>query len=202
MEYRNPARLLALLVLFGASALNAAESLRIYRYTDNNGLVSFNSSVPPQFAKNGYTILDTKGKVLQVVPRTPSRAELVAHSGDYEQQRRNEEARIARKEADSVLLRLYRSPEDIERKRDLNLAEYDQQIADMTVELAELDAEIAQLDPATASSKLADRQGKRDDLDTELLTLTAKRENAAYGFKEDLERLRHLQGLSKNTAAN
>ncbi len=202
MEYRKPARLLVLSVLLGASSLHAAESLRIYRYTDNNGLVSFNSSVPPQFAKNGYTILDTKGRVLQVIPRTPSRAELVAHSVDYEQQRRDEEARTARKEADMVLLRLYRSPEDIERKRDLNLAVLDEQIADMTIQLAQLDDDIARIDSGTAGSKLADRRAKRDDLDTELLTLLAKRENAAYGFKEDIERLRYLQGSAKNTAAN
>jgi hypothetical protein len=202
MEYRKHARLLVLLPIFCASALNAAESPRIYRYVDNNGQKAFNSVVPPEFAKNGYTILDQKGRVLKEVPPARTREESAEQTAQREQQREAEEARIARQEQDNILLRVYRTPADIERKRDLSLAEFDTQIAAKTAELEQLDAEIAQFEQQPDSAEVTKLKYERDDVDTELLTLTAKREQAAYGFEEDIERLRYLQRPTKNTAAN
>src|SRR5687768_13198355 len=202
MEYRKYANWFVLLLLLGTSALHAAESPRVYRYVDDNGQMAFNSVVPPEFAKNGYTILDQKGRVLKEVPPVRTRDESAEQTAQRERQLKAEEARIARKEADNILLRVYRSPADIERKRDLNLAEFDTQIATKTAELEQLDMEIARFEQEGDSAKLLKLQEDRDDLDTELLTLSAKRENAAYGFEEDIERLRYLQGSTKNTAAN
>ena len=200
MESRKHTRLLVLLLLLGAGTLDAAESARIYRYVDNNGQTSFNSFVPPEFAKNGYAILDQKGRVLQEIPRTRTREELASQTAEQEQQLLEEEARVAQKEADGVLLRVYRSPEDLEHKRDLGLAEFDTQIATLTARLEQLDTAMAEL--AQDSDELAEQLSEREDLETELLTITAKRENAAYGFEEDIKRLRYLQGAPKNTAAN
>ena len=200
MESRKHTRLLVLLLLFGAGTLDAAESARIYRYVDNNGQTAFNSFVPPEFAKNGYAILDQKGRVLQKIPRTRTREELASQTAEQEQQLLEEEARVAQKEADGVLLRVYRSPEDLEHKRDLGLAEFDTQIATLTARLEQLDTAMAEL--AQDGDELAEQLSEREDLETELLTITAKRENAAYGYEEDIKRLRYLQGAPKNTAAN
>ncbi|MES2624077.1 MAG: hypothetical protein V4628_02245 [Pseudomonadota bacterium] len=200
MGYCKHIQLLGILLL--ATNELYADSLRIYRYVDNNGQTAFNSSIPADSAKNGYTILNTKGDVLEVVPPTSTNAELTVLSADQEQQRQEAEARLARKEADRALLRLYHTPADLERKRDFHLAELDMQIADRTAELAELDAVISELEQQPESSELARKQSERDKLDTELLTLGAKRDNEAFGFQEDIERLRYLQGLTENTAAN
>ncbi len=99
-----------------------------------------------------------------------------------------------------MLLSLYPTPEDIEHRRDASLEEFDAEIAAKTAELEQLDTEITQLEPGTAERTKHLRE--RDELDTALLTLTAKKENAAYGFKEDIERLRYLQKIAKDTAAN
>ena len=201
MEYRNHLRLLVLLLALGAGGLGAAEA-RIYRYLDNNGKTAFNSFIPPEFAKNGYSILNQKGQVLETVAPTLTREVLATQSAEQEKLREQQEALRAQKEADNILLRLYRAPEDIEHKRDLTLAEFDMQIADLASRLKEMDAELAQLEQNGEDAEIAKHQSERDDIDTELLTLTAKRENAAFGFAEDIERLRYLQGLAKNTAAN
>jgi len=71
----------------------------------------------------------------------------------------------------------------------------------MTAKLAQLDARIAELEREADSAELADQQAERQELDSELLTLVAKRENAAYGFELDIKRLGELQGLTKNAAA-
>lgn len=200
MEYRKSANLLVLLLLLGTGALQAAESGRIYRYVDNNGKTAFNSYIPADFVKNGYAILNHKGQLLEEFPPQLTREDRAALTAEQEQQRLQEEARNARKEADSILLRVYRTPEDIERKRDLNLAELDREIATKTTELGQLDAALTQLEQGSA--EFVKRTQEREELDTELLTLTAKRVNAAYGFEEDIERLRYLQRSAKDTAAN
>ena len=201
MEYCKQTRLLLLLLLLGTSGLDAAESVRIYRYIDNDGQVVFNSFIPADTLKNGYTVLDDKGRILEVIPRTLTQEELAALTVEQEKQRREEAARIAQVEADNILLRVYRNPADIERKRDLSLAEFDTRITDMTAKLAQLDARIAELEREADSAELADQQAERQELDSELLTLVAKRENAAYGFELDIKRLGELQGLTKNAAA-
>jgi hypothetical protein len=200
MEFHKPARFLAALLLIGITALCAAQSLRIYRYTDDKGQTAFNSYIPAEFVKNGYAILNDRGQVLEEFPPILSREAVAAESAEQEQQRLEAEARIARKEADEMLLRLYPTPKDIEQRRDVSLGEFDAEISAKTIELEQLDAEIAQLEPGNAER--AKRLKVRDELDTALLTLAAKKENAAYGFKEDIERLRYLQKTAKDTAAN
>jgi hypothetical protein len=199
MEYHKPASFLAALLLIGTTTLYAAESGRIYRYTDDKGQTAFNSYIPAEFVKNGYAILNHRGRVLEEFPPVLARKSPAEETAQQEQQRLEAEARVARKEADNILLRVYRSPEDIERRRDLNLSEFDSEIAAKTAALEQLDAEIAQLEPG--STALTRQKRKRDELDTEVLTLEAKRENAAYGFEEDIERLKYLQRIAKDTAA-
>src|SRR5687768_1058302 len=124
MEYR---RLLVLLLLLGTGALNAAEAPRVYRYYDDSGLLVYNSFIPAEFAKNGYTILNQKGRVLEEIPRTLTREEKVAQAAEQERKWREEEALLAQQEADNYLMRVFRTPEDIARKRDRDLAEFDVQ---------------------------------------------------------------------------
>jgi hypothetical protein len=200
MEFHKPANFLAALLLLGTATFCAAQSLRIYRYTDDKGQTAFNSYIPAEFVKNGYAILNDRGRVLEEFPPILSREALAIETAEQEQQRLEAEARVARKEADDILLRLYPTPKDIEHRRDVALGEFDLEIAAKTTELEQLDAEIAQLEPG--SPERAKQLRQRDDLDTALLTLAAKKENAAYGFKEDIERLKYLQRIAKDTAAN
>lgn len=200
MGHHKPASLLAALLLMGTATLYAAESLRIYRYTDDKGRTAFNSYIPAEFVKNGYAILNDKGRVLEEFPPILSKKVSAEETGEQEQERLEAEARLARKEADEILLRIYRTPEDIERRRDVSMAEFDTEIAAVTDELEQLDLEIAALEQGDA--KLPRKLDQREKLDTELLTLMAKRENAAYGFEEDIERLKYLQRVAKDTAAN
>ena len=197
MEYHKAANLLALLLLLGTGALHAAESGRIYRYIDDKGQTAFNSYIPAEFVKNGYAILNHKGELLEEFPPQLTRENLSVPTAEEQRQREQEEAR---EEADNILLRMYPTPEDIQRKRDHRLAELDTEIASKAAELEELDNDMARLE--RGSAEFARQMEEREQLDTELLTLTAKRENAAYGFNEDIERLKYLQRSAKDTAAN
>jgi hypothetical protein len=197
MEYHKAANLLALLLLLGTGALHAAESGRIYRYIDDKGHTAFNSFIPAEFVKNGYAILNHKGQLLEEFPPQLTREDLSVQNTEEQYQRQRDQAR---QEADNMLLRLYRTPEDIERRRDLHLNELDTEIAAKVAELAQLNLELAEIE--LDSAEFAKQMKARVAIDTEVLTLTAKRENAAYGFKEDIERLKYLQRRAKDTAAN
>lgn len=200
MGHHKFASLLTALLLMGTAASYAAESLRIYRYTDDKGQTAYNSYIPAEFVKNGYAILNDRGRVLEEFPPILSKKASAEETRQQVQERLEAEARVARKEADDILLRIYRTPQDIERRRDISMAEFDTEIAAITTELEQLDAEIAGLEHG--DTRLTRKQDQREKLDTELLTLVAKRENAAYGFEEDIERLRYLQRIAKDTAAN
>src|SRR5688500_5203961 len=169
MEYRKPVRgtrsltsLLALMLVLGTCSLNAAEATRIYRYYDNDGKLVYNSFIPAEFVRNGYTILNQKGSVLDEIPRTLTPEEMAEQIAERAKTRQQEEARIARQEADLVLLRVYRTPEDIQRKRDLSLADFDAQISATTAELERLDVAIAQFGQDTDSTELAELQTQRE----------------------------------------
>ena len=58
----------------------------LYRYTDDNGVVVLDRQVPPRFIANGYEVLDSHGRVKQVIPPAPTVEE-------REAQRREQEAR-------------------------------------------------------------------------------------------------------------
>ena len=41
---------------------------KLYRYRDAKGMVVIDDAVPPQFARNGYEVLNSSGQVIEVVP--------------------------------------------------------------------------------------------------------------------------------------
>ena len=81
---------------------NAADT---YRYlNEKNVPVLDRQGVPPQFIEKGYQVLNDQGMVIKVVPPAPSEAE---------RKRLLEEK--ARASTDNQLLRLYSTPQDIDR---------------------------------------------------------------------------------------
>ena len=94
---------LALVLL---SPLSVAEEL--YRYVDNNGVVVLDRQVPPQFVGNGYEVLDSNGRVKQVIPAAPTPEEREARRLALEAQKKQDAE-------DATLLRLYSSLADLDR---------------------------------------------------------------------------------------
>lgn len=171
----------------------------IYRYEDSSGRTVFNATIPPEFVSKGYTVLNSRGQVVQVVPPAPSAEEVAVLRAEAEARRRQQEA-------DALLLRLYRSPEEVERKRDERLTQLDTQIAGLNVTITKLDGEIADLEAiferlqaaeiepspeevASLASKRADRErfsAQREAAESEKLQVAADSER-------DIARLRELQ---------
>lgn len=98
-------------------------SQKLYRYRDAKGVVVINDAVPPQFARNGYEILNSSGQVLEVVPRQLTADEL-ANLSDEEKAKRDSKAREEKQQAyDETLLLRYSDVADIEAARERGLKE-------------------------------------------------------------------------------
>ncbi|MES2606259.1 MAG: DUF4124 domain-containing protein, partial [Pseudomonadota bacterium] len=122
-----------------------AMAANIYRYMDENGRTVFNSFIPPEYVKNGYTILNERGQVIQEVPRALTAEELAAQKAGKEVEAQVLADLIAREEADKLLIRLFRAPEEIERKRDNSLDQLQTQRDLVLLNMSKTDEEIARL---------------------------------------------------------
>jgi hypothetical protein len=180
-----------LLSLAGLAAPAAAQN--IYRYEDASGRTVFNATIPPEYVSKGYTILNSRGQVVQVVPPAPTAEEIAAR-------RAEEEARRKQMEADALLLRLYRSPEEIERKRDERLMQLDTQIAGLNVTLAKLEGEIAELDAVFERLAAAQLEPSAEEL-ASLAAKQADRERfAAQREAAEREKLQVVADAERDSA--
>jgi hypothetical protein len=189
-------------------------SANTYRYIDDRGRTVHGSTVPPQFVKNGYEVLNDNGQVIQVVPRALSAEERAAQESVRAQQLAEEAALREQQEADSLLMRLYRSPEDIERKRDERVVLLDGQLTAVVAALVKLEAEVTttqesidrltaagnQIPPQTQET-LRIRQQERDRMLAQRDRLVSDKAAAAAEAERDMKRLSELMGLSEEPAA-
>jgi hypothetical protein len=117
-------------------------------------------------------------------------------------------------EADSLLMRLYRSPDEIARKRDERLVLIDGQLTALLASLEKTEGELA------ASKKIVDNYAKQnkeapaqtvetvriqqvevDRLTAQRMRLEGDRATAVADAQRDIKRLSELLGLPEDSAA-
>jgi hypothetical protein len=98
-----------------------ADAAQFYRWIDEQGNTNINSHIPPEFVKNGYEVIDDKGNLIKVVAPEISEEERRTR----EENRINSEMQQAR---DNELLKLYRSPDDVDRAMKTWLSRMDMEI--------------------------------------------------------------------------
>ena len=114
-------RISVLLILIGT--VLQARSDFMYRYTDSNGVMVIEYTVPPDVVRNGYEILNGDGTIYQVVPRALSKEERRdSHNEEVRRQKELKEQERQRKWDESLMLR-YSTISDIEAARERNLSE-------------------------------------------------------------------------------
>jgi hypothetical protein len=105
---------LALLCVGAWSAAGWADPPATYKWVDDQGVVHYGDSIPPQYAQKESTILNKQGVVVGHNDATKSAAELAAAQAAAE-------AAARQKQRDSFLLATYTSVKDIEQLRDERL---------------------------------------------------------------------------------
>lgn len=184
-------------LLFGLLLPVVAGAAELYRYTDDQGVtVLSRQGVPPEFIGKGYEVLNEQGRVIKVIPPAPSAEEM--------QRLLSEKARAG---SDAQLLRLYSSPEDVDRARERKLAELDGLIGVARGNLQSARTQQANLQSQAADHERAGRvvpenlltqidsqKAEQQRLQKNILRYQETRQQAEAGFAADRARLGELLG--------
>ena len=90
----------------------------MYRYTNDEGNAVVAYQVPPEHVAKGYEVLNEKGVIVDVIPRSLTEAERANMNTEERLARQAEEERKRLQEWDQSLLLRYSTVEDIEAARD------------------------------------------------------------------------------------
>jgi hypothetical protein len=99
---------------FGAPVTTGSKGAPVYRWVDENGVVHYGDSVPPQYSQQESAVLNNQGVEVGRRAAQKSSAELAEEAHQQEQQ-------TQQKQRDNFLLSTYTSVKDIEQLRDERL---------------------------------------------------------------------------------
>lgn len=112
----------------------SADSLTLYRYKNEQGVVVMHHSIPARYAQKGYEVINSSGKVLKVIPPAPNEEEIEAAS----QQRQI----LSQYE---VLKRRFSNTDEIERAKQRKLENIDTNISILKGNINNLEVRINEL---------------------------------------------------------
>jgi len=135
----------------------SADSSRLYRYKDLDGRVVLNGHLPPDVISRGYSILNSHGQVIQVVPRSLTAEELEARDGSKEERAARAQTASRQNRADQRLLTIFSAPEDAERARERKIEALDVIISINKGNIARL---LAEFDTAQGKAAAQERSGQ------------------------------------------
>ena len=188
-------RLIRCSLLLGLLLPVVASAVELYRYTDERGTtVLSRQGVPPEHIGRGYQVLNEQGRVIRVIPPAPTAEEL-----------RRMQLEKARALSDVQLLRLYSTPEDVERARQRKLAELDGLIGvargnlqSVRTQQANLQSQAAEHEragrevPAHLLAQIENQIAEQARLKSDIERYRALREQSNANFDADLDRLKQL----------
>lgn len=197
-------------LLAGLALLSgAAYSAELFRYRNSAGVVVLANTIPAEYATQGYTVIDHRGRVIRVVPRQLSEEELEVRAQEEAAEREAEEARLARRRQDEELMRLYSTPEDVERAMARKVASIQGAIDTVNANIQRLLSQKRNLQtraaeiersgqpiPETVIAGMRSVDEQIAEREREIATREAEILATREDFAEDRERLRYLLGLS------
>lgn len=195
----------------GAASKGSGE---LFRYENEDGVIVLSNSLPPKYATRGYTIIDYRGRVIRVVPRQLTEKELRQRAAAEKAEREAQAARDERRQHDEELLRLYSTPEDVERAKDRKVASIQGAIDTVQVNIQRLLAQKRNLEAKAADLERAGSaipqtlidsiQSLEDQIrakEQEIATRKQQIDATEQDYASDRERLRYLLGLSGTAAS-
>jgi uncharacterized protein DUF4124 len=155
----------------GPTAQGAGSPTQVYKWTDDKGVVHYGDSVPPEYAQDERSVLNSHGVEIGHVEGT-NNAGAVAEKA--------KQAELARQRAqhDQFLLATYVSAKDIEQLRDERLGQVDGQIRASSAYIDSLGTRMLALqDRALHFKPYSDEPNARrmpDDLAEELIRVNSE----------------------------
>jgi len=206
MGFRPRSFLLLLpLLLVGVADISAQN---LYRYRAENGVMVVDFRVPPEYADQGYEVLDENGSVVDVVPRalTPEERANVALARELEASAKAEQLRL-QKWDESLLLR-YSTIADIEDARDRSLSDLKIRVSILKSNRRSLRQQVENAQARVAATERAGAEPLQADLDNievlkrEIESTETKIEarqlqisDMTNSYQRDIERFEQLQDV-------
>lgn len=175
-----------------------AFAAQFYRWQDEDGNVYIQSYIPPEFVAGGYEIIDDNGVVIRTVAPQISEAE----------RRANEAAAISaemQRARDEELLKLYRSPADVDRAMKTWLSRMDMEVRVKRNRIRIKESEFDTLQERAANQEKAGQEVETDLLsvmktirleidqfDLEIREVELRQEESRQAFLIDRERMVEL----------
>ena len=188
----------------------AAEHQRTFRWVDDDGIVHYGDSVPPEYADAEKLVLNNHGVTVAVV-RGKKTAEEIAEENRLTEIRRQE--KLQRRQ-DQALLATYLSVEEIIMHRDRRIELFQAQsrvtelyLRNMMRRMAILREEASKFRPYSEDSdaQMIDPELAEDILDTKstikrhqanLARFREDEQNIVHRFDGDIDRFRSLKGMN------
>lgn len=148
---------LALFLVLMAGAPSGVFAAELFRYVNDDGVVVITSSLPPRYASRGYTVLDSRGRVIREVPRQLTAEEVRARQEEEAAREARQRAAERQRRQDEELLRRYGSPEAVVRARDDRVAVIEDDIAAIRTSIDRLEAQQRDLEARAADLERAGR---------------------------------------------
>jgi hypothetical protein len=196
---------------------------QLYRFVDENGVLTLSRSLPPEAAQKGYDIVDDKSiRLIERVAPAPTADELAEQKKQQQQEAEAErQAEIAAQEAekqrqkramhDRTLLTTYRDEAELIRARDTDLNYRKQQIAIHQKKLPTLEKYLLELqkeaaDKELSGGKISKNMQKRLDTTQQEITirqqaieqLQSEIKTLSENYSRDLARLHALLEARNN----
>jgi len=201
------------LLLSAVLIASTAEAGRLYRWVDSEGQVHYGDKIPPEYVKNRHTQLDQQGVTVKQVQAAKSKEELKKEAElarlREEKQRLIDEQRAA----DRVLLRTFRSEDDIIMARDGKLASIDvsiqvtrsniRRLKDVLNDLHERAGRLERAGKSVSQAHVKDIEQTKRSLNTAYNSILDKektKEGIRAAFAQDQERFRELKHLENGSS--
>ena len=196
--------------VFATATASAAGGATTYKWVDDQGVVHYGDTIPPQYAQKESTVLNKEGVQVGHKEATKTAAELAAEAAVAEQVARQ-------KQRDSFLLATYTSVKDIEQLRDERLLQIkgqrvaaEQYVASLGERLSALQTRAQNFKPYSSrpdAHRMPDDLAEQmvhtiNDIRTQKAALTSSLEEEAKTqsqFQADIDRYKELRAAQAAT---
>lgn len=137
----------------GAPAKQGKPAPKLYKWTDKQGVVHYGSAIPPEYADQQKTQINSQGQTIKTIEGAMTPEQRAAHDKAKLDEAAAKAAAKERLEHDKVLLSTYGSVADIERAREARLAAIHGQINIASSAVTTLEQEGVRLEKQRAVAK-------------------------------------------------
>ena len=189
-----------LMFLMAVLICQSAYAEKFYKFKDNKGRTLIQDSIPPEYAKKGYKIVNAQGMTLEVVlSEAEQRRKLKESQRHLHEKTLAEQEKEAQKERDARLFQSFSSAEDIRQAGNKKIMVVQKQIETTFKHIQAFEKNLAELEAQQAAGGKSNEEAirkLRDSIRKNNLFILRKREEQNRIRDEYVGYIKRYQMLS------